>query len=141
MLKDSEVGTLLAKGLNQSEIAKLTGTSVSTVSRIRSKLRRKYFQEHPELASLTESNAFVGFLRAAQPQWNLHEIVDVFTKQDFAFFKEHSGDAIITFRASRDAKDILSIFAKNNGTSTNKFSREAEFEKLEKIIHGDEKND
>lgn len=135
MLKDSEVGALLANGLNQSEIAIITGASVSTVSRLRSKLRRKYFHEH---ASPTESNAFVGFPRADKPQWNLHEIVDVFTKQDFEFFKEHSGDAIITFRASRDAKDILSIFAKNNGTSLNKFSREAVFEKLEKIIHGDE---
>lgn len=138
MLEDTEVADLLAKGLNQSEIALITGYSVSTISRLRSKLRRKYFQEHPKYASLRKSNAFDAFPKAVQSQWNLHEIVDVFTKQDFAFFKGHSGDTTIAFRASRDAKELLSIFARSNGTSVNKFSREAVFEKLEKIMHGDE---
>jgi len=138
MLTNTEVANLLAKGLNQSEIALITGYSISTISRLRSKLRRKYFQEHPEHSNIRKSNAFDAFPKAVQPQWNLHEIVNVFTKQDFAFFKEHSGDTTIAFRAGRDAKDLLSIFAKSNGTSVNKFSREAVFEKLEKIIHGDE---
>lgn len=138
MLTNTEVADLLAKGLNQSEIALITGYSISTISRLRSKLRRKYFQEHPEHSRIRKFNSFDAIPVAVQPQWNLNEIVDVFTKQDFAFFKGHSGDTTITFRAGRDAKVLLSIFARSNGTSVNKFSREAVFEKLEKIIHGDE---
>ena len=70
MLEDTEVADLLAKGLNQSEIALITGYSVSTISRLRSKLRRKYFQEHPKYASLRKSNAFDAFPKAIQSQWN-----------------------------------------------------------------------
>lgn len=134
MLKITDVADLLAQGLKQSEIALITGYSVSTVSRLRNKLRLEYFEKHPEYANLRRFKSPDVLPTAGPSQWNLHEIKKLNAKHDWSRFIGHSGDTTVTFRADQDAKEILGIFVKMQHKSVNQFCREAVFEKLQESL-------
>ena len=133
------VSELLGKGLNQAEIAQNIGCSASTVSRLRTKLKRDYlnnYQEDPR--SLRISNAFTALPRddPVQSQAILDARVKKYTKQDFDHFRELSGESTISFRAGLEAKELLSLYTRTHKPliSVNQFCREAVFEKLQKNL-------